>query len=74
MIRSTEKITYRNGFMLNDKPAHISEIRDIFEGRHVIALLVWEQYEKQKQKLRSKNLTPEQYQNACRNIAKALGV
>ncbi|SPY94349.1 Uncharacterised protein [Proteus mirabilis] len=27
-----------------------------------------------KQKLLSKNLTPEQYQNACRNIAKALGV
>ncbi|HEJ9510434.1 TPA: hypothetical protein SMM86_000345, partial [Proteus mirabilis] len=53
MIRSTEKITYRNGFMLNDKPAHISEIRDIFEGRRVIALLVWEQYEKQKQKLLS---------------------
>ncbi|WP_260293545.1 MULTISPECIES: hypothetical protein [Proteus] len=74
MIRSTEKITYRNGFMLNDKPAHISEIRDIFEGRRVIALLVWEQYEKQKQKLLSKNLTPEQYKNACRNIAKALGV
>ncbi|WP_368909986.1 hypothetical protein [Proteus penneri] len=74
MIRPTEKITYCNGFMLNDKPAHISEIRDIFEGRRVIALLVWEQYEKQKQKLLSKNLTPEQYQNACRNIAKALGV
>lgn len=74
MIRTTEKITYRNGFMLNDKPAHISEIRDIFEGRRVIALLVWEQYEKQKQKLLSKNLTPEQYQNACRSIAKSLGV
>ncbi|WP_049213715.1 hypothetical protein [Proteus mirabilis] len=74
MIRSTEKITYRNGFMLNDKPAHISEIRDIFEGRRVIALLVWEQYEKQKQKLLSKNLTPAQYQSACCSIAKSLGV
>ncbi|EOX8040427.1 MULTISPECIES: hypothetical protein [Proteus] len=74
MIRSTEKITYCNGFMLNDKPAHISEIRDIFEGRRVIALLVWEQYEKQKQKLLSKNLTPAQYQSACRSIAKSLGV
>ncbi|EEG86179.1 hypothetical protein PROPEN_02012 [Proteus penneri ATCC 35198] len=59
MIRSTEKITYRNGFMLNDKPAHISEIRDIFEGRRVIALLVWEQYEKQKTKITVKEF------NAC---------
>lgn len=74
MIRSTEKITYRNGFMLNDKPAHISYIQHIFDGRRVIALLIWEQYEREKQKLLSKNLTPEQYQNACRNIAKALGV
>ncbi|NBM55817.1 hypothetical protein GWI68_13785 [Proteus sp. G2669] len=74
MIRSTEKITYRNGFMLNDKPAHISEVRDIFEGRRVIALLVWEQYEKQKQKLRSKKLTADQYKNACHDIAKSLGV
>ncbi|WP_193014274.1 MULTISPECIES: hypothetical protein [Gammaproteobacteria] len=74
MIRSTEKITYRNGFMLNDKPAHISEIKDIFEGRRVIALLVWEQYEKQKQKLRLKKLTAEQYKNACYDIAKSLGV
>ncbi len=60
--------------MLNDKPAHISEIEDIFESRRVIALLVWEQYEKQKQKLLSKNLTPAQYQSACRSIAKSLGV
>lgn len=60
--------------MLNDKPAHISEIRDIFEDRRVIALLVWEQYEKQKQKLLPKNLTPAQYQSACRSIAKSLGV
>lgn len=74
MIRSTEKITYHNGFMLNDKPAHISDIQHIFDGRRVIALLIWEQYEREKQKLLSKNLTPEQYQNACRNIAKALGV
>lgn len=60
--------------MLNDKSAHISDIQHIFDGRRVIALLIWEQYEREKQKLLSKNLTPEQYQNACRNIAKALGV
>lgn len=47
MIRSTEKITYRNGFMLNDKPAHISDIQHIFDGRRVIALLIWEQYERE---------------------------
>lgn len=60
--------------MLNDKPAHISEIKDIFEGRRVIALLVWKQYEKQKQKLCSKKLTTDQYKNACHDIAKSLGV
>ncbi|HEJ9513587.1 TPA: hypothetical protein SMM86_003621, partial [Proteus mirabilis] len=53
MIRSTEKITYRNGFMLNDKPAHISDIQHIFDGRRVIALLIREQYEREKQKLLS---------------------
>ena len=60
--------------MLNDKPAHISDIQHIFDDRRVIALLIWEQYEREKQKLLLKNLTPEQYKNACRNIAKALGV
>nr|WP_282556437.1 hypothetical protein [Providencia alcalifaciens] len=74
MLRTTEMITYCNGFLLNGKPADRKQIEDIFEGRRAAALSVWEQYEQQKQKLLSKKLTPEQYQNACRDIAKALGV
>ncbi|MEY0428578.1 hypothetical protein AB7V88_02125 [Providencia rettgeri] len=74
MLRTTEMITYCNGFLLNGKPADRKQIEDIFEGRRAAALSVWEQYEQQKQKLLSKKLRPEQYQNACRDIAKALGV
>lgn len=74
MLRTIEKITYRNGFLLNGQRAEKEKIEEIFEGRRVAALSVWEQYEQQKQKLMLKKLTPEQYQNACRDIAKALGV
>ncbi len=74
MLRTIEKITYRNGFLLNGEPADREKIEDVFEGRRAAALSVWEQYEQQKQKLLSKKLTPEQYLNACRDIAKALGV
>lgn len=74
MLRTTEMITYCNGFLLNGQPADRQKIEDIFEGRRVAALSVWEQYEQQKQKLMLVKLTPEQYQNACRDIAKALGV
>ncbi|WP_374446083.1 hypothetical protein [Providencia sp.] len=74
MLRTIEKITYRNGFLLNGEPADREKIEDVFEGRRAAALSVWEQYEQQKQKLLSKKLTPEQHQNACRDIAKALGV
>ncbi|WP_265495105.1 hypothetical protein [Providencia heimbachae] len=74
MLRTIEKITYRNGFLLNGQPADRQKIEDIFEGRRVVALSIWEQYEQQKQKLMLVKLTPEQYQNACRDITKALGV
>lgn len=74
MLNTTEKITYRNGFMHNGNPVDIEQIRPIFEGRRVAALSVWEQYEQLKAKLLQRNLTPEQYQNACRDIARALGV
>ncbi len=72
MLRTTEMITYCNGFLLNGQPADRQKIEDIFEGRRVAALSVWEQYEQQK--LMLKKLTPEQYKNACRDIARALGV
>ncbi|MBT0344063.1 hypothetical protein ISO81_01475 [Morganella morganii subsp. morganii] len=74
MLNTTEKITYRNGFMHNGTPADIEKIRPIFEGRRAAALSVWEQYEQMKAKLLQRNLNPEQYQNACRDIARALGV
>lgn len=74
MLRTIEKITYRNGFLLNGKPVDREKVEGVFEGRRAAALSVWEQYEQQKKKLLSKNLTPEQYQNACRDIARALGV
>lgn len=74
MLNTTEKITYRNGFMHNGIPADIEKIRPIFNGRRIAALSVWELYEQQKSKLLQKNLTPEQYLCACRDIARALGV
>ncbi len=33
MLNTTEKITYRNGFMHNGIPADIETIRPIFDGR-----------------------------------------
>lgn len=74
MLRSIDMITYRNGFRINGKPASMEQISVIYEGRREAALSVWEQYEKQKAKLRERLLTSEQYQLACRQIAKALGV
>lgn len=74
MLNTTEKITYRNGFMHNGIPADIETIRPIFDGRRAAALSVWEQYERAKARLCMHNLPPEQYQNACRDIADALGV
>ncbi len=43
MLNTTEKITYRNGFMHNGIPADIETIRPIFDGRRAAALSVWEQ-------------------------------
>lgn len=74
MLRTTEIITYCNGFLLNGEPANREQIEDIFEGRRAAAISVWVQYEQQKQKLMLKKLTLEQYKNACREIARALGV
>lgn len=74
MLRTTESITWRNGFRLNGAPAAIEEIEPIFEGRREAALSLWEQYEQSKAALRQLNLSPEQYQEACRQIADALGI
>lgn len=74
MLRTTERITYRNGFLLNGQPAEIESIQDIFEGRKEAALSICQQYKAQKAKLAALNLTTQQYQSACRDIARALGV
>ncbi|ATZ95325.1 hypothetical protein [Dickeya fangzhongdai] len=67
-------ITYCNGFRLDGNPAHIADIVPIFEARREAARLAWEQYEQRKAELFEEDLTPEQYQDACRVIAEALGV
>ncbi|HGH4743865.1 MULTISPECIES: hypothetical protein [Serratia] len=74
MLNSIDRITWRNGFKLNGAPAHREEIEPIFEGRRAAALSVLEQYEQSKAALRQLNLSPEQYQDACRQIADALGI
>lgn len=74
MLNSIDRITWRNGFRLNGAPAVMEDIEDIFEGRRAAALSVWAQYEKLKEELREMNLSPEEYQLACRQIAEALGI
>lgn len=74
MLTRIDRITYRNGFRVNGAPATVADVEPIFEGRRVAALSVWEQYEQRKMELRQHNLTQEQYQAACRQIAEALGV
>ncbi|KTH84487.1 hypothetical protein [Enterobacter hormaechei] len=74
MLNSIDRITWRNGFRLNGAPAVMEDIEDIFEGRRAAALSIWAQYEKLKEELREMNLSPEEYQAACRHIAEALGI
>ncbi|MEY7680169.1 hypothetical protein [Enterobacter cloacae] len=74
MLNSIDRITWRNGFRLNGAPAVMEDIEDIFEGRRTAALSIWAQYEKQKEELREMNLSPEEYQAACRQIAETLGI
>ncbi|AMA03929.1 hypothetical protein M2M22_02560 [Enterobacter hormaechei] len=74
MLNSIDRITWRNGFRLNGAPAVMEDIEDIFEGRRAAALSIWAQYEKLKEELREMNLSPEEYQAACRQIAETLGI
>ena len=74
MLNSIDRITWRNGFRLNGAPAVMEDIEDIFEGRRAAALSVWAQYEKLKEELREIELSPEEYQAACRQIAETLGI
>ncbi|WP_320726030.1 hypothetical protein [Enterobacter ludwigii] len=74
MLNSIDRITWRNGFRLNGAPAVMEDIEDIFEGRRAAALSVWAQYEKLKEELREMELSPDEYQAACRQIAETLGI
>lgn len=74
MLNSIDRITWRNGFRLNGAPAVMEDIEDIFEGRRAAALSIWAQYEKLKEELREMNLSPEEYQAVCRQIAETLGI
>lgn len=74
MLTSIDRITWRNGFRLNGTPAAIEDIEDVFEGRRAAALSIWEQYELRKAELRGLDLTNDEYQAACRQIAEALGI
>lgn len=74
MLTSIDRITWRNGFRLNGAPATLGDIEDIFEGRRAAALSIWAQYEKLKEELREMELSSEEYQAACRQIAETLGI
>ncbi len=74
MLTRIDRITYRNGFRINGIPATVGDVEPIFEGHRAATLSVWELYEQRKMELRQHNLTPEQYQAACSQIAEALGV
>jgi len=52
----------------------LTDIEDIFEGRRAAALSIWAQYEKLKEELREMELSPEEYQAACHQIAETLGI
>ncbi|CDL84881.1 hypothetical protein [Xenorhabdus szentirmaii] len=55
MMKPIDKITYRNGFRRNDKPATLDEVAEIYESRKEAALIDWEQHKKQKVKSQSQN-------------------
>ncbi|WP_338885360.1 hypothetical protein [Xenorhabdus sp. TH1] len=48
MMKPIDKITYRNGFRRNGKPATFEEVSEIYEGRREAALTAWEQGKRQK--------------------------
>lgn len=69
---TTNRITWRNGFRLNGEPVFIHDVQDIFEER--VSSKKWEIYEQRKAELLTQNLSPDEYQSACRQIAEALGI
>lgn len=74
MLRHIDRITWRNGWHLNGRPAHVAEIRPIFDGRVAAARSVWEKYEEEKAKLREQNRSGAAYEAGCRVLSEALGI
>ncbi|HID4048099.1 TPA: hypothetical protein ACXE9F_004632 [Pluralibacter gergoviae] len=72
-MQTNERITWRNGFRLNGHPAAMGDIEPIFECRRTTALL-WQQYEQRKAGLLEQDLSTDEYQAACRQIADELGI
>ncbi|HCB0364103.1 TPA: hypothetical protein MYM88_001861 [Klebsiella pneumoniae] len=72
MQTTTDRITWRNGFRLNGEPALMCDVQEIFEER--LTAKKWELYELRKAELREENLTPKEYENACRQLADMLGI
>lgn len=54
MLRHIDRITWRNGWHLNGRPAHVAEIRPIFDGRVAAARSVWKSTKKKKRNCVSK--------------------
>lgn len=74
MLRTIDRITWRNGFRLNGKPVTAEDVEPVFEGRRTAAISLCEQYESRKSELRDLNLSSEEYLIACRQIAESLGI
>lgn len=73
MLRHIDRITWRNGWHLNGRPAHVAEIRPIFDGRVAAARSVWEKYEEEKRNCVSK-ISGAAYEAGCRVLSEALGI
>jgi len=72
MLRSIDRITWRNGFRLNGIPATAEDIEPVFEERLIAKK--WELYEQKKAELRQENLSSVEYQKACFQLAYMLGI
>lgn len=72
MQTTTDRITWRNGWRLNGKPALMDEVQGIFDER--LSAKKWELYELRKAELQEERLTPKEYEIACRQLADSLGI
>lgn len=54
MLRHIDRITWRNGWHLNGRPAHVAEIRPIFDGASQLHVLYGKSTKKKKRNCVSK--------------------